>query len=747
MPSYGGYNFAEFDQANSDILKPIFQKGISIHDIYEVYDENKAGGLSFVCLCRNKNDKNFYVLKTYNNVGKEEDFKEEIEFALKLEKHPHIVYSQTAFKEKDRLYLVMELVGEEPNAGITIGKNQTINTNNIKRVKTNTGFVYSLYDMSKNEPWKTSTLETELQKGIKINDSFKYAIEFCRGMQYLNSIGMKSHGDIKPSNIFIAKKIKTWIDKENQEKSNNLTELLKASHLKEYKYVKIADFGFATLKKRTRKGWSDYYYSPEHLKDKILDIRSDIYSFGIVLYEMFNAGINLQIKTRTETKLKRKNNFIEVSKIKSKHCNEIIKKCLQPKQKERYQTFKELEKDLLKEAKKEIDKNFEVERLPIEQINAKDYFDKGNGYQNIEKYKEAIKNYNEAIKIDSKYVFAYNNRGSAKEKLEKYEEAIKDYNIAVKLDPNCVFAYYNIGNAKRSLKQYEEAIKYYQMAIKITPNAAYIYNSIGNTKVDLECYEEAIKYYDKALEFNSKYAIAYYARGIVKEKLKKYKEALKDYDTAIKFQLDSQYAYIYHFYNNRGIIKANLNQHEEAIKDYSKAIDLEPRCVQSYYNRGISEKNLKKYKEAIKDFKEVLKCLDKDIDSICMVGNINLELGKYKEAINNYNRIIELNPKYAIAYNNRGNAKYYLKQYEEAIKDYDIAIKIDSKYVSAYSNHGNAKYKLKLYEEAIKDYNKAIEIDNKHISSYKNLIEVYKLLGKEKEAKKVAETLKEISKG
>uniref|UniRef100_UPI0039B96936 protein kinase family protein n=1 Tax=Candidatus Ruminimicrobium bovinum TaxID=3242779 RepID=UPI0039B96936 len=194
----------KFNQENRAlILEPVFQKGISIHDIYEVYDENKTGGMGFIGLCRNKIDKNFYVLKTYQCDNNSNSFKEEIKFTLKLEKHPHIVYSQTALKEKDRVYLVMELVGKQPK--------------------------------NKKAEWKAATLTQELQKGIKIKESYKWAIEFCRGMQYLNSIGMKAHQDIKPDNILITAK----------------------------RHIKISDFGFVTLKEEEgkTKGWSDYYYS------------------------------------------------------------------------------------------------------------------------------------------------------------------------------------------------------------------------------------------------------------------------------------------------------------------------------------------------------------------------------------------------------------------------------------------------------------------------------------------------------
>ena len=51
---------------------------------------------------------------------------------------------------------------------------------------------------------------------------------------------------------------------------------------------------------------------------------------------------------------------------------------------------------------------------------------------------------------------------------------------------------------------------------------------------------------------------------------------------------------------------------------------------------------------------------------------------------------------------------------------------------------------IKDYDKAIEQYKKAISIDKKQTASYNNLIEIYKTLGKEKEAKEIEEKLNEI---
>jgi tetratricopeptide (TPR) repeat protein len=84
-------------------------------------------------------------------------------------------------------------------------------------------------------------------------------------------------------------------------------------------------------------------------------------------------------------------------------------------------------------------------------------------------YAGAIEDYNEAIRLDPKYVAAYNNRGIAKSKLQDFVGAIKDYDEAIRLDPKNVNAHLVRGMAKDDMRDYAGAIKDYDEAIRIDP--------------------------------------------------------------------------------------------------------------------------------------------------------------------------------------------------------------------------------------------------------------------------------------
>ena len=72
--------------------------------------------------------------------------------------------------------------------------------------------------------------------------------------------------------------------------------------------------------------------------------------------------------------------------------------------------------------------------------------------ENLNKYKEAIENYEKAIKVNPNQDNYYNNLGISLHNLKKYKEAIKNYEKAIKINPNDANYYYNLRLAKEKLK-------------------------------------------------------------------------------------------------------------------------------------------------------------------------------------------------------------------------------------------------------------------------------------------------------
>lgn len=194
------------------------------------------------------------------------------------------------------------------------------------------------------------------------------------------------------------------------------------------------------------------------------------------------------------------------------------------------------------------------------------YDRRGNTYNKLGNYQQAIKDFDKSILLNPKYPEAYHNRGTAYREIGEQQLAIKDFDTAIKLSPKYTEAYYNRGNAHNSLGNYQQAIKDFSEVIKLNPPL-------------------------------TRLVIAYNNRGVAYRSLGIYKEAIKDFNTAIAINPGYQKAY-----NNRGITYMILNDHSEAIKDFNMAIKLNTGDTMAYKNRGIAYKNLGNHEQAMKDF-------------------------------------------------------------------------------------------------------------------------------------------------
>ncbi|MDE0635366.1 MAG: tetratricopeptide repeat protein [Candidatus Poribacteria bacterium] len=203
----------------------------------------------------------------------------------------------------------------------------------------------------------------------------------------------------------------------------------------------------------------------------------------------------------------------------------------------------------------------------------------------------------------------YFSSGNTKFKRGKYKSAINDYDNAIRLKTDCADAYFKRGNAKFELKHYKAAIYDYDKAICLKPDYVDAYFNRGLTKINLQQYRSAIVDYDMVLQLDPDYVNACHNRGLAKIELEQYQAAIVDFDIVIDFNLNAPKAY-----RLRGKAKCQLGQYEDAISDYSEAIRLKPNHAQAYFNRGQIQIQLKHVDEGRQDLKTALKLAKKARD-------------------------------------------------------------------------------------------------------------------------------------
>jgi len=168
----------------------------------------------------------------------------------------------------------------------------------------------------------------------------------------------------------------------------------------------------------------------------------------------------------------------------------------------------------------------------IKDLNAAEWFEKGNAAEIAGNNNQAIKNFNKAIELSPQYSRAYCGRGVAYAKLGNFNQATKDFDKAIELNPQYAMAYSDRGNAYGDLGNFKQAIKDHDKAIELDPQLAMAYSNRGNTYGMLGNYKQAIADYDHAIKLNPQDADFYYNRGVAYGRLGNTNGEIKNYKIA-----------------------------------------------------------------------------------------------------------------------------------------------------------------------------------------------------------------------
>ena len=259
---------------------------------YEIVEKIGGGGMSVVYKAKCRVLNRYVAIKILRNeLISDSDFVDKFKqesLSAASLNHPNIVNIYDTGIEGDIYYIVMEYI-----KGVT-----------LKDYITQKG------NLSEDETIKIS---------IQVAEALKHA--------HTNKI---IHRDIKPHNIMIT----------------------------DEGIAKVADFGIAkaasssTINNTSNVIGSVHYFSPEQARGGYVDEKSDIYSLGVVMYEMVTGVVPFDADNHISVAMKhiqdavvppsQKISYISVSK----GLEAVILKCLEKHQSYRYQNASELLKDL-----------------------------------------------------------------------------------------------------------------------------------------------------------------------------------------------------------------------------------------------------------------------------------------------------------------------------------------------------------------------------------------------------------------
>lgn len=237
---------------------------------------------------------------------------------LKLNRSVAVKILKDSFKEND------EIIGKFKREAMALANLSNANIVNVLDVGTQDGINYIVMEFIEGKTLK----EIIVEKGnMPVEVAVRIALKVSTALECAHKNNI-IHRDIKPHNILVTAD----------------------------GTVKVTDFGIAksmdssTIAHTNTIMGSAHYFSPEQAKGGYIDYRTDIYSLGIVMYEMLVGKVPFEGDSPVTVALKHIQEKVvspkEINPSIPDNINNVILKCLEKDPIKRYQTVKELTADL-----------------------------------------------------------------------------------------------------------------------------------------------------------------------------------------------------------------------------------------------------------------------------------------------------------------------------------------------------------------------------------------------------------------
>lgn len=674
-----------------------YKEGDVIGGTYEILQLLGKGGFGLVYLAKNHAAKHsttslFCALKTFRDefeadANARDAFKREAQLWVQLERHPFILEAQWVEELSRRLFVVMDYVAPDKEGRVNLG-------DHLKR----------------GQP-------------IAPERMVEWAIQFCLGMEHANAHGIKCHRDIKPANILVFENV-----------------------------VKIADFGLAAVEvawkgplgpdislvardredslqisiMRTEGGMrcgTPGYMAPEVYRRERADVRSDIYSFGLVLWQMATGSVHppfiVTYRGDMEAFLREIYHRQMAGRVPpaSSLLDVVIDRCLDPVPSKRYSNFGELRGKLEPIFQNLTGRAFAMPT--IDKQTASFWNNKGGSLHHLGRYEEAISCLDKALAIDPHYALAWRNKGCSLVEIGQREDAVICYDMALKIDPQFSAAWSDKGAALGELRRFEAALVCFDKALALDPDLARTWRQKGETLNCLGRHVEAIACHNKALTIDPQYAFAWNGKGAALYSMNRFKEAVDCCDKALS--VDSQNC---SFWRNKGNALFGLGQYEKAIECFKTALAINPhdalaankmRIVASKIadlnktknDQATSNQNIPKESKAMDNQEAILAKLS--AEDLYNGGTAFAAKGEHEAAISCFVKALDKNPEFVEAWNAMGESLIVLGD-EDALEPIEAALAVNPQFAKAWYNKALCEENAGNAEAAISSYNKFIEL-------------------------------------
>ena len=659
------------DESSSDETGD-FRIGDRIGERYEVR-EIRRGGMGVIYLCYDHLEHESVAIKTFQGRFLDHEratarFIQEARTWIQLEKHNNIVQARKVetfgdVRVRRRPHIILEYIAGPERLGSDL--KSWIEHNRLD-------------------------LATTVEIGLHI----------CLGMMHaVSKVPGLVHRDLKPANILV--------------RHDGLAKVTDFGLVRSLEYDSdlssgegwSAGTGSARLTHTGHIVGTLPYMSPEQCAGGTVDLRSDIYAFGAILFEMLTGQRVFRARTSGQWMdahwyAAPMFPYEQVGRIPA-DLRALTLRCLAKQPDNRPGSWDALRDELaaLYEALTGAPPVLEVSGT---ELAVRELMDKAYSLTELGFGEEALGTYDRALALDPGSAWVWARKGRTLRVLLRYDEALACYERALALDPGYAWAWTGKGVVLERLNDHAGALDAYATAFRLRPGDVWpAYNRAGLLLAAGQP-EAALADLDAALDANPKHVLSHVRRG----------HALRE-----------------------------MGQPEAALQAFEEAIALDARCGPAWLGKGEALRDLELHGEAATAFLHTTRLMPDDVAPWLRHADTMLSLGRYADSLPSVQQATRLRPGYRGAWLRLGLTLRGLDRHAEAIQAYDRALEIDPTYGAALAGKAEALRRMGQPEAAIDCYRSVLMAPDQapasgpeHASLWSRLGGLYRAQGMRTEA-------------
>ena len=586
------------------------------------------------------------------------------------------LYDPYIDREEQRLSFIREIE-------IHLGVHHSNIINSVKSFESNNSLFLVI------EYTKGKTLD-ELSSQLNFVQAVEIIYQLCIVTQYLHEQNI-IHRDLNTSNILITENLKPL--------------LIDFSYAK---YIYWSDLDNIAIPVTN-------YISPEQLLDtENIDGRTDIFSLGVMLYEMLTGGHfpftdcagNIDYE-KNSTPIRNLNPYIPLN------LETIVHKAINKDPDYRFSTAKKMSESL-KKILGEPDIYFNVGKLT----------EKKGDRQLAKRF------YGMALQFNEKHLNSWQSLGDLYLMDKDWLNAKNCFMRLIRLDSSKADAYFQLGNINYELNFYNEALKMYQLAWTCKSTKEFEIK-IAHALCALNRYDEAIDHYTGMIAKYSDWDQLYYELGKLYYSMNEKDKALYHFQIASE-RNPASWEILYNL--------ATLYQEKEdlmtCITYYQRVLTLKPDFYEAKHNLAYAYFKRGDLEVAKKHLEELLILKPEWLNSHIILGYVFEKMSLKQSACEQFRHALILAPyniepylQLSAFYRRQWRVDEAIKILEEGTLKLDkLGIDILYPLASLYSEKGEYEKAIKTFESCMKCTNdrkmtekiqQNLNIIKKHMNHYK----------------------------